>query len=253
MTICQGRCRWVLCKLRYRRIRLIKRERNFRCEGDCHQYINVSGKIINSEIAVTHKKLKHAVGRTLSIYESKLEKGDVFSARDYFYYGNELRENGHYQRAIESYNKNLAMKEGWVEDKIFACIFKADCYRHLNDIDNELMSLFESFKYTAPRAEACSRLGYIFQRKGDFKTAVFWYELATKQVPDPNRWSFIYTAYHTWYPHLQLCVCYYKLGDYEKSYYHNEEARKYRPEDKSVLYNKQLLEKILNKNNNVEN
>ncbi|WP_242855911.1 glycosyltransferase family 2 protein [Ruminiclostridium josui] len=99
--------------LRYRRNRLVKREKNFRWYGDCHNYIQVSGKIINSEIAITHKKIRHSVGRTVSIFETKKQRGDVFSARDYFYYGNELRENGRYQEAIDSYNQNLALKEGW--------------------------------------------------------------------------------------------------------------------------------------------
>lgn len=231
--------------LRYRRNRLVKRERNFKWEGDCHQYLNVYGKIINSDIAITHKKIRHAVGRTISIYEQKIERGDIFTPRDYFYYGNELRENGHYEKAIESYTKNINLKEGWVEDKIFACIFRADCYRYLDDLENELNSLLESFRFSPPRAEACSRIGYNFQQRKDYKTAVFWYELATKQVPDEDRWSFIYTAYHTWYPNLQLCVCYYNLGDFQKSYEHNEAARKHLPQDKRILFNKELLEKKL--------
>jgi len=231
--------------LRYRRNRLVKREKNFTWKGDCHQYLEVYGNIINSDIAVTHKKIKHAVGRTVSIYEKKIERGDEFSARDYFYYGNELRENKKYKEAIESYNKNILKKDGWIEDKIFACIFKADCYRYLGDIDSELSSLFESFKFAPPRAEACSRIGYNFQMRKNYNTAVFWYEFSANQIPNPDRWSFIYQAYYTWYPHLQLCVCYYNLGDYEKSYYHNEQARKFRPEDKHVIHNKKLLEDIL--------
>ncbi|TCK98515.1 glycosyltransferase involved in cell wall biosynthesis [Natranaerovirga hydrolytica] len=233
--------------LRYRRNRLVKREKNFLWCGDCHQYLAVNGKIINADIAITHKKIKHAVGRTVSIYEKKIERGDDFSPRDYFYYGNELRENGHYEKAIESYDKNIALKEGWIEDKIFACIFKADCYRFLGDLNNELNSLFQSFQLSAPRAEACSRIGYNFQQKTDYKTAAFWYELAIQQVPDPDRWSFVYTAYHTWYPHLQLCVCYYNLGDYQKAYEHNEEAMQYRPEDQRMRHNKALLKEKLNK------
>ncbi|MEL7564890.1 MAG: glycosyltransferase family 2 protein [Dehalobacterium sp.] len=230
--------------MRYRRNRLVKREKNFKWRGDCHQYLEVYGKIINSDIAVTHKKIRHAVGRTVSIYTNKIARGDVFSPRDYFYYGNELRENSRYEEAIESYKKNISMKEGWVEDKIFACIFMGDCYRFLGDMDNELLSLFESFKYTAPRAEACSRIGYNFQRKREYKTAIFWYELAISQVPDSERWSFVYPAYYTWYPHLQLCVCYYNLGDYQEARRHNDEAAKCRPKDKSVLHNKRLFEKI---------
>ncbi len=231
--------------LQFRRHRLLRKDRNFKWYGDCHQYLNVSGKVIDSEIAVTHKKLRHAVGRTMSMYEKKLARGDEFSARDFFYYGNELRENGHYRKAIESYEKNLSMEEGWVEDKIFACIFMADCYRFLNETDNELDSLLRSFRYTAPRAEACCRIGQVFQRRRDYRTAIFWYEEAASQKPEPERWSFTYKAYYTWYPHLQLCVCYYNLGEYHKAFEHNEEAGKYRPEDKSVLHNRALLQKRL--------
>ena len=231
--------------LRYRRNRLVKREKNFRWYGDCHNYIEVSGKIINSEVAITHKKIHHSVGRTVSIFETKKQRGDAFSARDYFYYGNELRENGRYQEAIESYNQNLSLKEGWVEDKIFACIFKGDCYRYLNDKENELTALFQSFQFAPPRAEACCRIGYNFHRNRQYKTAIFWYELAAQQVPDPDRWSFIYMAYYTWYPHLQLCVCYYNIGDMQKAYEHNETAAGYRPSDSSVLYNKELFVKMI--------
>lgn len=227
--------------LRYRRNRLVKREKNFKWKGDCHQYLEVFGNIINADISVTHKKIRHSVGRNLNIYQKKIDRGDTFTPRDYFYYGNELRENRHYEKAIESYNKNIEMKEGWIEDKVYACINKADCHRFLGDMDNELRSLFQSFEFSkTPRAETCSRIGYNFQRRREYKAAIYWYELATTLVPDSNKWSFTYPAYYTWYPHLQMCVCYYNLGDFEKSYHHNEEARKYRPEDKSVLHNKQV-------------
>ncbi|NGQ95840.1 glycosyltransferase [Brevibacillus sp. SYP-B805] len=231
--------------LRYRRNRLVKREKNFRWYGDVHQYLSVSGKIINADIAVTHKKIRHSVGRALGIYANKIARGDKFTPRDFFYYGNELRENGKYEQAIESYQNNLAMQEGWVEDKIYACIYMADCYRFLGDFANELTALFKSFEYGEPKAEAACRIGYHFQRKREYKKAVFWYELALTRKPDPDQWSFSYPAYYTWYPHLQLCVCYYHLGDFQKSYEHNEEARKYRPEDHNVLHNKQLLESKL--------
>ena len=231
--------------LRYRRNRLLKREKNFKWHGDCHNYISVSGRIVNSDIAVTHKNKHHAVGRTVSIFEEKKARGDVFSPRDYFYYGNELRENGKFKKAIKSYNRNLATTEGWVEDKIFACIFKADCFRALGNQEKELDSLFQSFRYAAPRAEACCRIGDVFRKKAQDKIAVFWYEQAAQQVPDPARWSFIYMAYYTWYPHLQLCVSYYKLGDLKKSYEHNEKAAQYRPGDANVIHNKEFFSKLI--------
>ncbi|WP_040203305.1 glycosyltransferase [Neobacillus jeddahensis] len=229
--------------LRYRRNRLVKRAKNFVWKGDCHQYLEVFGNIINSEISITHKKIKHSIGRNLNIYQSKIERGDEFSARDYFYYGNELRENGHYEKAIEAYNDNIALLEGWIEDKVYSCINKADCYRHLGDLENELRSLFQSFEFSkTPRAETCSRIGYNYQRKREYNAAIYWYNLATQLVPESDRWSFSYPAYYTWYPHLQMCVCYYNLGDFSNAYNHNEEAGKYRPEDLKILHNRKLLE-----------
>ncbi|HAM80936.1 glycosyltransferase [Ornithinibacillus bavariensis] len=233
--------------LQYRRNRLVKRSRNFKWKGDCHQYLEVYGNIINSDIAVTHKKIRHSVGRNLSIYQKKLERGDVFSARDYFYYGNELRENGFYQEAIENYEKNIQLKEGWVEDKVYACVNKADCYRMIGEKEKELHSLLESLKFAkTPRPEVCSRIGYYFQREQDYQSAIFWYKLATEIEIDFNKWSFSYPAYATWYPHLQLCVCYYNLQDFEKAYYHNEKAREFRPNDERILFNKRIIEPKVN-------
>ena len=64
-----------------------------------------------------------------------------------------------------------------------------------------------------------------------------------KLKPDTNQWSFSYPAYSTWYPHIQLCVCYDRTKKYAKAYEHNEKARAYRPKDPSVLHNKSYLEK----------
>lgn len=230
--------------LRFRRNRLVKRTRNFQWRGKCHNYLDVKGMIINSDIAITHKKTKHAVGRTISIFKQRELDGEDFSPRDYFYYGNELRENGFYDKAIEKYNHTIESENAWIEDRILACIFQADCYRASGDLLAELKSLFKSFQFSPPRAEACSRIGYNFQVRRKYKEAIFWYELAIRQVPEPDRWSFTYLAYHTWYPHLQLCVCYYNIKDLSLAEYHNEQARKYLPDDPRVNHNRDLFKNL---------
>jgi len=62
--------------------------------------------------------------------------------------------------------------------------------------------------------------------------------LATQLEKPIDGWS-------TWLPHIQLCVCYDRLGKHELAYEHNEIARSYSPEDSSVLYNKKYLEGML--------
>jgi glycosyltransferase involved in cell wall biosynthesis len=231
--------------LRYRRNRLVKTSRRFQWRGDVHNYLEVYGHIINADIAITHAKTQHKTGRNLAIYESKIARGDAFTPRDDFYYGNELKENGHYEKAIESYQRNLERKEGWTEDKIWACINMADCYRFLGDLEKELEALHRTFAYGKPRAEAVSRIGYVFYRRKDYPTAIFWYDLATRLPADSNQWSFSFPAMWTWYPHLHLCVCHYRLGNFEQAYFHNEQARQYRPNDPHILQNKKLLEEKL--------
>ncbi|MBO1910648.1 hypothetical protein J4G37_38395, partial [Microvirga sp. 3-52] len=50
-------------------------------------------------------------------------------------------------------------------------------------------------------------------------------------------------AYSTWYPHLQLCLCYWEIGDAKLSEEHNNKAKKYRPNDPKVKYNEDFFEK----------
>lgn len=121
----------------------------------------------------------------------------------------------------------------------------ADCYRFHGNMKKELEALCKSFGYSKPRAEVASRKGFYFYRKQDYRAAIFRYGLASRLPADHNQWGFSYPAYWTWYPDLPMCVCYYRLGEYEKAYYHNEIARKYRSEDPSVLHNKALLEGVL--------
>ena len=75
--------------------------------------------------------------------------------------------------------------------------------------------------------------------------SAFWYELALKIDISKNNWGFQNHACSTWLPHLQLSVCYERLGDYAKSYYHNEIARQYQPNHPSVIHNKKNLESLM--------
>lgn len=226
-----------------KRNRLLKRERQFRWIGAVHEYIAVNGHIKESDIAVTHNSLHHDSDRNLLIYEKRLAREESFSPRDLFYFANELTDHQMFKRAIHFYEKFLATEQGWVEDNIAACGKLASCYSELGQPENELESIFRSFTYDRPRPEFCCRLGYHFLQKDDSHTAVFWYELATQSTQ--SKMGFVNTAYYTWLPHLQLCVCFDRLGDYELAYHHNEIARSYRPTDPRTLHNKRYLEPII--------
>ncbi|MBC8079471.1 MAG: glycosyltransferase family 2 protein, partial [Gorillibacterium sp.] len=103
-----------------RRNRLVKRINKFQWVSPVHEYLEVWGSIVNSDIAVTHSSLHHDNERNLLIYEKRLNLGEEFSPRDLYYYANELIDHRRYKDAISFYEKFLATGKGWVEDNISA-------------------------------------------------------------------------------------------------------------------------------------
>ena len=231
--------------LRLHRNRLIKRSRNFRWFGAVHEFLAVGGNTLTSDIAVTHKRVHHHSGRNLAIFENRLERGEKFSSRDMYYYANELYDNEKNNKAIEYYLKFLESKDGWVEDKIRTCDKLADIHYRLGDTEKEREFIFKSFEYDIPRAEFCCRLGFQCLAKNEIKQAIFWYTLAANLEMPKESWGFFQEACWTWLPHVQLCICYYGVGDYLLSYQHNETALRFRPNDEQLLGNKRLLEERL--------
>ncbi|AFC32431.1 hypothetical protein PM3016_5751 [Paenibacillus mucilaginosus 3016] len=227
-----------------RRNRLVKRARQFRWIGCVHEYLEVSGNILHSGIAVRHQPVERPgrSGRNLSIYERKLASDQPFTPRDRYYYANELKDHGRWEKAAEQYELFLSEGLGWEEDCIQACGKLADCYHELRQPDRFADSALRSFRYGAPRAEMCCRLGYHFLEGGRLDAAVFWYGTAAQLERPASRWAILNEACWTWLPHLQLCVCYDRLGEYARAYEHNKQALAYLPEDPRMLANQAYLE-----------
>lgn len=228
----------------YRRNRLVKKEKNFKWIGFVHEYLEVYGNIINSEISVTHKKINYSPNRNLEIFQNKLKEGVEFTPRDILYYGNELYEHRMFEDALKYYNDFLDSKRGWYEDNIHVCGKICDYYQSINNGEECRKYAFKSFEYDSPRAEACCRLGFSFLQENKINQAIFWYETAANLKKPINSLGFFSDACWTWLPHLQLCVCYDRIGKHQLAYEHNEIAGKFRPNDKKILYNRNYFQSI---------
>ncbi len=227
-----------------RRNRLVRRSMNFRWIGAVHEYLEVYGTIMSSDVAVTHLSAGdgHDSTRNLDIYERRLASGEIFSPRDLYYYANELMDHRQYRKASNFYERFLRGGQGWIEDNIAACGKLADCYYELGDKQGQLEATLRAFGYGTPRAEFCCRLGYQKMEEADWKAAITWYALAAELPPPDNNWGFVNPSFSTWLPHLQLAVCYDRLGEYEKAERHNEMALAYRPGDERMLANRRYFE-----------
>lgn len=239
----------------YYRERLLKRSKNFKWYEPVHEYIAISGNIINSDICITHAKAPgpHS-SRNLQIYENLLKNGIKLTPRGMYYYARELKDNGRYEDASAQFNLFLDEGFGWVEDKITACSEMARCYLMLNEEEKAVSAMLRSFIYDSPRAELCCQIGYYFKNKENFKLAAFWFETALK-LEKPETWGFIQHEFWGYIPCMELVVCYDKLGDYERAERYNETASGYKPDSPAVLYNREYFEmrKLKEEGNGISN
>jgi glycosyltransferase involved in cell wall biosynthesis len=219
-----------------RRNRLVKRSNYFRWIGPVHEYLEVYGNIVNSDIIVTHTRKHSNSTRNLNIFVRREQQGESFTPRDLYYYANELSENGQWERAAEKYEQYLQHGNGWLEDVLGSCSRLSECYYQLKRMDLAKRYALQAFTYAPPRAEHCCRLGYYFMEAGEYATAAYWYNAAT-QLERPSTMGTFQLSCWTYLPHLQLCVCYDKMGNREMALKHHRLAASYTPEHPSVLAN----------------
>lgn len=224
-----------------RRNRLVRRDRQFKWIGAVHEYLEVSGNIFHSDIAITHKKEKAHTDRNLLIYRSREEKDEKFTPRDLYYFANELKDHCYYDKAIEKYEEFLNGGKGWVEDNIAACLKLAECYGQMKEPEKQLRALLSTFEYDLPRAEVCCKLGSFYIEIKDYTKAIHWLKVV-EFLEHPETMGVVDHASRTWLPHLLLCVCYDRIGQPEEAERQNTIALSYNPDHPSILYNKSYFE-----------
>ena len=231
--------------LSYFRERLSKRSKNFQWVEPIHEYLQMSGTIINVDICVTHRK-EHATaaGRNLKIFEKFISQEKELSPRSVYYYARELYYNGRYEEAVSYFNKFLDEGKGWIEDNISACFTLSKCFHYLKEEKSRLKALLRSFEYDLPRGEICSEIGYCYKDSNDFQKAIFWFELALTLKKPQNSWGFILHDYWNYIPMMELCVCYNKIGNIAEAIKFNEMAALVKPNDPAVEYNKKYFSSL---------
>ncbi len=229
----------------YDRERWIRNSPEYRWVGEVHEVISPAGKILYSDIAVSHRKTRPGdPDRNLKIYRKMLSLGKTLEPRHLYYYGRELYYHRKYEEAASVLEQFLNLPEGWAENKIEACTVCADCYNKLGRNDSSLMILLRSLSFDLPRAEVCCAIGNHFLQCGNYRNAVYWYETALTRDQTERTGGFIQPDCYDYIPLLQLCVCHDKLGNTKKAKEYNERAGLCKPYSKAYLYNKQYFESI---------
>ncbi|MGN0803789.1 MAG: glycosyltransferase [Candidatus Coproplasma sp.] len=229
----------------YYRERIIRRSLNLLWQGEVHEAITPTGRIIYSSACIYHKKVKkNPACRNLEIYRSKIRRGETLDERQKFYYGRELYFNGYYLESV-GVLEDFLKGGGWVENKIEACKTLYYALMHLKRESEAEKAILYALSLSYPRAEECCILANIFKTKGEYDSAIYWYERAIMSKESAQNGGFVNLDYLGFIPAIQLCVIYDKLGNLEEANRFNEIAGSFKPNDKSYLYNKQYFKNKL--------
>lgn len=229
----------------YFRERWIRNKSYYRWLGVVHEVIPLSGKIVYSDIAISHKKINvRDPDRNLNIYRKVLAEGKLLDPRQQYYYGRELYYHDQYNEAVSVLEQFLRLEEGWIENKIEACSICAKCYYSLGQEQSALNTLLRSMSFDLPRAELCCEIGKYFLDRGHYHIAAYWYETALSRPKNEYSGGFILPDCYDYIPLLQLCVCFDKMGDRKKAKEYNERAGICKPYSEAYLYNKQYFNRL---------
>lgn len=228
----------------YYRERILKTGK-FLWTDPIHEVIVPAGKIEYCNIPIKHKKVKANTNpkRNLNIYRKLIKDGVKLSARQQFYYANELYYNKLYKSAIREYKKFLSMN-GYIENRLQAYLNLARIYHIQNNLTLARKTLFESFCLDLPRSEILCELGYNFFISREFRKAIYWYNLAIQKV-DLSRGGFVEKEMYDYVPLLQMSVCNYYLGNIKKAQELNSQALKLKPNDPIALKNDIFYKNLL--------
>lgn len=229
----------------YFRERWIRNSAKYRWIGAVHEVIPPDGRLLYSDIAISHRKTGAGdPDRNLRIYRKMITGGKTLDPRQQYYYGRELYYHKRYEEAVTVLEQFLSSEEGWVENKIEACSVCADCYDKLGQEEPALLTLLRSMSFDLPRAELCCEIGKHFLERGNFRNAIYWYETALHVPKNEFSGGFMLPDCYDYIPYLQLCVCYDRLGDRQKAKEFNEKAGRCKPYSRAYLYNKQYFDSL---------
>ncbi len=236
--------------LMFYRERLFRRENQPVWHGRIHEWVaNTVGEQIVYEVPAEDfviKHYKHAQDpyRNWKIYKDMEEKGEISTARDWFYYGRECMWHESHDSAREKFAKALATNGLWNIDKLNLYMDQRDMCLQEGDTDGALMNALKASVCTpTPRADTCCAIGDWYFGNGSNNVAEYWYKLALEDRNTGIDRTFMSSEYDGFHPALQLCVVEFALGKVEESKRYNELALQFRPDDATALGNKEFFEK----------
>jgi len=230
----------------YYRERILRNRPDYLWRGRVHEAVPLHGKIVRKDPAIYHAKPKDRKSgtRNLDIYKKMVNERVKFEPRECYYYARELYFNGEFETAAREFEAFLSMPNGFVVNKIDACLMLARCKVKLGDRDAAYLTLYQSFTYGLPTGEIACELGLMYYADAKYALAAYWFERAAAAKPDPLSGAFVDSDCYGFLPFVWLTVCYDKLGKTRIAFYYHCRARKLKPDHPSVIANQKYFESL---------
>ena len=125
-----------------------------------------------------------------------------------------------------------------------------------NFSEEDLMELAEMMEEDMDKESADIKYSepVIFAYEGDctpneeeYDKAITWYEIILTLPIINNCYKCSNICFLRFKPHLNLCYCYFKVGDINKAYYHHKSCMDINPNDPCVKYNETCFNLIIQK------
>lgn len=175
--------------------------------------------------------------------------------RVWFYLGNQHFAAHNWRLAAEAYERYVPLS-GWDEERWWALVYAAISYRALGDLDNAIDRDMEAVSLLPNLVDSYIGLAESYVRRGDWRRAITWGELAIERISSEDRGSpqkaipsnliwFNSTSY-AFQPYVVLGTAYQNIGEMEKAISCYEQAYKTRPEE-DIEKSIKLLKAALNR------
>ena len=176
-----------------------------------------------------------------------IANGEKFDDRQEYSYARELYGQRRYEEAIIKFEEFIQKyKDNWkIRQKFLyqSTILLADSYKATEEYDKMLDVLFNMIKYEIPTSECCCKIGDAFLKKKQNENAIYWYLQAIRNEQYNKAEGSVNKDFSSFFPYINLGVCYFRMGNIELAQYYNELAGKLKPDNQNYLGNKRVYGK----------
>lgn len=233
-----------VCTYSFIRDRLVRNNNTFFWRYSIHEELVCNGRGKTFDNITTIHTSNHDNGKKYVDMFKKLEKERELYPREMYYYGGELFVLGEIDECIrvleqfETKNYSGSYENKRTQD------YLGRCYQYKKDFVKAKEHFLRYGAYENFNRAAVYNIADCCFDAGEYKQAIFYYSIVVNAEFTNDNLTKINDNKLIIDSCIQLCVCYYKIKDLQKSIYYNNLALKLDPKNTSANSNAEFFKKF---------